>query len=1530
MIVYLFNGEKFVTINLPVKVSGMYPIYMNERLVANISSKDDNWIIVLSDDFMSNEFQSGEGILNPYDIYSLTSNYGNETYKILLVPKYDPNVNQYNIFNPIIIGSNPKCDVYYPYDAGAPNGSEMLRVTPVNNGNSWTIEVNADSFFVSGKRAFTGMKVFNGDYIFFYGLRVILLGSRILVNNPKNAVKVGGSLELREKESDFKLSSNYNELTNREQPLFTKEDYFFKSPRFNFIVEEAEVDIDEPPAPVVENDLPVILTVGPQLTMVATSSLSMVSFIGSFLSGGTSPFRFLISMLTMGTTIVGAVLWPSITRMFNKKRIKAQEKKRQTKYTKYLEQKKSTIELIKANQKDTINSNHPSVADCLKIIDGKTKELWQRSIDHEDFLAIRLGIGTTNTKIKINVPKEKFSLEEEDNLLVELKKIVDDSLTIDDVPVSYTFTNQSVNAVVGTPKQIKEFMDCVFLQMLTFHSYTDLKIVVFTKDPEKWEYLKIVPHCWDNQKSIRYFAANVEELSAISVDLEKIFDARVADSDEEKMEDDGDNNNSGKKKYDDFRPYYLFFIDDMTSLRNVSLINKILHYKRNMGFSLIVTSESLSTLPSETGDFICLSDKESAIMTSQINNNQKVFKADYNVDGAIDLYKYAQKLANIPVMVEKAKYDLPASLSFLELYNLGRVEQLNSLARWNDNNPVLSLSVPIGVDQSGEIFKMDIHEKAFGPHGLVAGTTGSGKSEWIVSYILSLAVNFSPEEVQFVLIDYKGGGLAMSFENQELGIKLPHLAGTITNLDKSEIFRSIAAIESELKRRQTIFNEAREKLKEGSMNIYKYQQYYRKGMVDEPLSHLLIICDEFAELKQQQPEFMDQLISTSRIGRSLGIHLILATQKPSGVVNDQIWSNSKFKVCLKVQDKGDSNEVLKKPDAAFLKQTGSFYLQVGNDDYYNLGQAAWAGAKYYPSDRVKKKIDESIQYIDNIGRTIDSFEEKEEVRGESQGEELLNIVSYISNIAKEVPLKNKLLWLENIPDKILLSDVVKQYNKPKATSYKYNVAIGVYDEPREQKQGLLEVNLEDGNIAIIGSLQSGAETLVSTIIWSSITEHTPNEIAYYIIDFGAETLKKFAKFPQVGEVVFQDDMEKVGGVLDLVIEELDKRKELLSDYNGSFEYYNRVSQDKLPLIVMVINGFDVFSETIPKLNDILTNLFRDAPKYGVIFITSVSSPNAMRQRQLQYFNHTIVMQLNDDSQYRSITNCRRGLIPRKVVGRGICKTDATSSDSYCEFQTALIAPEEQELEIIRNYADSCVNFYKTKVKQLAKVPDNVSSEDLVKYITTLADVPIGYNFYEKDIAKYNLEEEKIHLITGKSIKDNIEFFYALAALLSKVPNVKVRVVDMLGIFNKPILDIKLFNEDIDVVFGALEKDVLTRTETQDYGINLIFGVGQYKRKLSKGGIEIFKNVFNNIPNSKKSIYILIDDYDKLRSLKLEDWFDKVNTNKGIWLGEGLSNQSLFNVKEVSNEDKKYNYEGLAFNILNSDYKVIKTMMDGDE
>lgn len=253
----------------------------------------------------------------------------------------------------------------------------------------------------------------------------------------------------------------------------------------------------------------------------------------------------------------------------------------------------------------------------------------------------------------------------------------------------------------------------------------------------------------------------------------------------------------------------------------------------------------------------------------------------------------------------------------------GLIEELNVLERWKKNDSTISLNAPLGFDQYRRVISLDIHEKYHGPHGLIAGSTGSGKSEFIITYILSLAINFHPHDVTFILIDYKGGGLAGAFQKKD--IKLPHLVGTITNIDKVGLNRSLASIQSELKRRQVMFNEARNMTDEGTIDIYKYQKLYHDGILKKPISHLFIICDEFAELKQQQPDFMDELISVARIGRSLGIHLILATQKPAGVVNEQIRSNSRFAICLKVQNKEDSIDVINKPDAANLRRSRSIF-----------------------------------------------------------------------------------------------------------------------------------------------------------------------------------------------------------------------------------------------------------------------------------------------------------------------------------------------------------------------------------------------------------------------------------------------------------------------------------------------------------------------------------------------------------------------------------------------------------------------------
>lgn len=1527
MIIYLFNQNYFVKTYLPLIVDGVYPIYLeNARFLANIEEKDGKWCIQKNDniEIFHEEEIAINPVINEYDFYTIKDLSFNVTFNLICTKSFDSNfLKIFTDKDELIIGPGI-ADIEFDNKHFKTSPIKVKFVKPENR---WYLETEDTNTFVMDTRV-NKCKIKCGDYLFYYGLKIIFIDKMLIINNPKESIKISNTFKMFKEETIPEIKEN---KAVDDTPLFSKDDYFLKAPRFVTVMDEEEVKIEEPPTPEQENDTSIILTVGPQLTMMATSVITLFNYITTYLEGGTTLSRFITSATTIAITMTGTVMWPLITKKMNSKNHIKKENKRQKKYIEYLQQKKHEIFMLKSKQRQLLIEKNTSLGDCAKVIENKTKFLWQRNIENDDFLQIRLGEGSVPTSIKVDSPEEKFSVQDRDKLLSLLNNVIDEAKYINKCPLSINLTQKNITAIVGQKDITKKFMDSLFLQIMTFHAFTELKIVVFTNENNrnKWNYLKILPHCWNNQKSVRYFATNIEEMNVISNDLEKIFNDRISNNEESEKIDNGEKETNTEDVYKKFKPYFLIFSDDISSIRNITIIKRLLEYKINVGFSLLILNDRLSTLPNQTTTFINVDEPLSGLVGNElIVDNQLQFAPELNNN--IDMYECAKRLANIPIQVEKAKYELPNSLSFLEMYNVGKVEQLNSLERWKTNNPVNSLSVPVGVDQNGELFKMDIHEKAYGPHGLVAGTTGSGKSEWIITYILSLSVNFHPDEVQFVLIDYKGGGLAMSFENSELNIKLPHLAGTVTNLDKSAINRVISSIESELKRRQQIFNAARESLKEGSMNIYKYQNFYRKGLVSEPMSHLLIISDEFAELKSQQPEFMEQLISTSRIGRSLGVHLILATQKPSGVVNDQIWSNSRFKVCLKVQNKSDSQEMLKNPDAAYLKQTGAFYLQVGTDEYYNLGQAAWAGAKYYPSDVVKKKIDQSAQYIDDIGRVINSYDldvSKKDPKN-SKGEELLNVIQYIDNISDKVKVVGRQLWLPNIPAILYINEVKKKFNHI-AQKMKFDTVIGEYDEPRKQEQGILKIFLEDGNIGIIGQVGSGKESLISTIVWSSITEHTPQELNYYIIDFGAETMKKFSKFPHIGEVVFQDETDKVAGILELIEEEIEKRKGLFSDYNGSFETYNKLSGKNVPLIVLIINGFDSMSELMPKLVEYLNSLFRDAPKYGIIFIVSATSPTALRQRQLQYFNRTIMLQLQDETMYRTISNCRNGLIPSKLFGRGLCKTN-NDDDSYCEFQTALIASDDLVMQYIRNTAEKFVEYYKFKAKQLAKIPDTVGSEELSKYVTTLENVPIGFNFYEKDVAKYNFVQNKINLIITKEITSAVKFLYSLSSILTKVPNTKVRVIDLNEVFKKPILDIKLFNDNFDAVFSAIDNDVSNRKDTQDWGINIIIGISDYKKMLSKAGVSIASEMLNKIISSKKSIFIFVESYDKLKTLRLEPWFSTIDTTNLLWLGTGVSTQSIFSVNELKPEDKKFKFEGLAFEIVDSKYTVIKTAMDGDE
>ena len=838
---------------------------------------------------------------------------------------------------------------------------------------------------------------------------------------------------------------------------------------------------------------------------------------------------------------------------------------------------------------------------------------------------------------------------------------------------------------------------------------------------------------------------------------------------------------------------------------------------------------------------------------------------------------------------------------------IGKVEQLNVINRWNTNDSVQSLKAEIGVDEDGNYLYLDIHEKFHGPHGLVAGMTGSGKSEFIITYILSLAMNYSPDDVAFILIDYKGGGLAGAFENKQTGVKLPHLAGTITNLDKAEMSRTLVSIDSEVKKRQAMFNTARDALGESTIDIYKYQKFYHEGKLKEPIPHLLIISDEFAELKAQQPEFMDNLISVARIGRSLGVHLILATQKPSGVVDDQIWSNTKFRVCLKVQDASDSNEMLKRPDAASLKQTGRFFLQVGYDEYFALGQSGWCGAKYFPSDKIVKQIDKSINFIADNGQIIKSIQDSQKQSSvEAQGEQLAAVMNEIINAAKQTNKFTRSLWLDNIPEIITIDNTEKKYNITHEP-YNLNLTIGEYDAPELQEQGKVIYNvLDDGNTLVYGMEGAEREKLLMAMIISGVSHHKTEELNFYIMDYGSESLRAIMQFPQVGGMVFTGEEEKYTNLLKLIREERDKRKKELVEYGGEFKNFLKNSPTKKPIIVVMINNYDTLYENHDDVIEELPDLVRDSERYGIVFIITANSDRSVNSRTNSSFKNMIVLHLKDATDYGSIFPIRTKIVPRDMFGRGLFN----DNEVIHEFQTAsLVEEQDKQNDYIKQLLDKVKAENTTKAIGIPALPEHIRVDDIKESLKDLSALPIGIskNLLETICLKFN--EMPGLLISANKLDYCSELTKCIIEETSIIKSIGCIVIDGVGTLeeykDKTTNYYKEnFDEVIDKISAYIDKKIEEGKTEQSNLLLIIYGIYKIMNKLEDSSK--FEELINKIKSFEKMPVLLIDDQNKLKDYNYENWFNFFTTDVGVWVGKGMGEQQLFKYSNYNKEmDKDY-------------------------
>jgi len=1225
----------------------------------------------------------------------LAIKYGQHMYKLYVEAEADASNVFHNYFVPkhavISVGRATNNDICYN-NKMVSSSHAFLK----NGENGWIIkdDNSTNGVYVNG-RSVSETKLNLGDRIYIMGLQIIVGIDFISINdhndmlhiNPTKLVYVTSPADL------IRLGGASPVIEPEEVHMFNR------LPRSRQALNADDISVESPPARISDNGMPMMLRMGGQV--VSTGS----SLGSSIVSGG-------MQALMTGNVVsmASSLIFPFLTSKYSEKEKKEYEAKRVDLYTKYLEFKRREIEKEKYKEEKILNENYPAVDSMWGFIDTG-KRLWERRIRDDDFMSLRVGHGTTPMIAEVKFPQESLDLEE-DPLETRMFEMAKEKREINNVPIMIDFTQDIVSGVVGPRQQVLNYIERLIVQMTVLHSSDEVKLVCLLdqEELEALSFIKYLPHVWNDYKDQRYIATSKSEAFKIGEVLRR------------EVEEDLLN----PKKLPQIlakRPYYMVLAFDKTLFDSAEVLKDVMSLGTNCGVSIITL---FNELPKECTKIVRMSNDGKHVVSNlaMIENPNQEFYLD-----SMDLQKRLygmKKLANTVVKTKTASFALPKMVTFLEMFGVGKIEHLNIMNRWKENNPTKSLSTPIGVATDGGLFNLDLHEKRQGPHGLVAGMTGSGKSEVIITYILSMAINYHPDEVAFVLIDYKGGGLAGAFENEKKGIHLPHLVGTITNLDGGAIFRSIASIESELKRRQAIFNQASKDNDEGTMNIYDYQKLYRAGKVKEPVPHLFIISDEFAELKAQQPEFMDQLISTARIGRSLGVHLILATQKPAGVVNDQILSNTKFRICLKVQDKMDSMDMLKRPEAAELKDTGRFYLQVGYNELFALGQSAWCGADYEPQEEVVKAVDNALDFIDATGQVVLKAAPKVS-KNKSGTKQIVAIVKALSDIANREGIKANPLWAPPLSEAIEYDSLFKDYSVE--TSKGMSAVVGLYDDPSHQCQFPAVFDVENcQHLFIVGESGSGKSTLVQTILYSLSERYSPEDIIYYILDFSTHTMNVFSKLPHCGSVIDENNEKDIERFFEMLLKTISERKKLFAEAEAnSFEAYRQ--EHKLPLMLVVIDSMESLS-SLEKGNLYFSSMadwMREAGSYGIKFIATGNHLNAFQTKARQECGDRIALKLKDIYEYMDILGGKPKSVPADVRGRGMMNHNGTP----LEFHVAMPSVEDSaqvRLRYLKEQIELIATKYATDYTA-PKLTTIVAGETYKSFCegTKPGRIPIGYN-----------------------------------------------------------------------------------------------------------------------------------------------------------------------------------------------------------
>ena len=1078
----------------------------------------------------------------------------------------------------------------------------------------------------------------------------------------------------------------------------------------------------------------------------------------------------LILSLTMGRSLLmvaGTVFATLFMALFTvtqnrteRKDKKSDQKEKEQDYHNFLNETTTDLFFAHQKEKEILDYKNPSPQSLLEKINDYDSRLYERLSNNKDFLEISLGETAQNSSLRVS---SDYGIQDKGIEADQVRKIIRTYSQQKEAPLVLDMKGETVG-FIGQYDVLKTQVSHLLLQTAFFHSYHDVNFISLVPEEsyeEDWQDWRFLPHFKLQELNIRGMVHSERTRDMILNSFLQILVKRKQEVSE------------GKKDVV-FPMHYVFTIFDDTYLSGHGLNEYLAEDLSALGVTVIWCKEDKTLLPETVSAIIELKNASAGeFVMDKMGHRAEEYRPYPAFENRESFIEILRKMSNLNHL-EIEKSGLPDSLSLLEQYEVKTVEELDIAGRWVKADPSKSLKSLIGWRGDKDHVYWDLHERVHGPHGFMGGSTGSGKSEFLTTFLLGLAINYSPEDLGMLVIDWKGGGIANTLSG------LPHFMGSITNLDGAGTARALASIDAELMKRQREFAKYGVNSINDYMALYKSRHEKKEGVLypTKPLPHLVLVSDEAKELKKHVPEFIDQLTSVSSIGRSLGLHLILATQKPSSVVNAEIESNSRSRVALMMANVAESKDVIGTGDAAFITKPGRGYLKVGQNEVYELFQSGYAGVKYDPHATQKKIIDERWYEINDLGQEEVIYDPKQEIEQELGKEDLPN---QLEAVIKEIKDNFEQSGLSQ-PDKPWLPNLEDRIPTPSLKTKKardLSIPLGKLDIPSLQTQENYKFDLEKmSHTVIFSSPGYGKSTALQTIVMNLARQNNPEQIQFNLLDFGTNGLLPLKNLPHVIDMTIGDEVEKTDKMLERIQNELALRKKLFTQVEvASFAQYE-AKGETLPIQVIVLDNYDTIAEDgmgRDKFDILISQLLREGAALGVYLLMTANRSNAFRSSMFTNIQSKIMLYMLSEDEGRNLFGRSRLQVP-EILGRGqlVHKGQPTAIQIYLPASGEKDADVFSQLEVDIKKLDK--DWEGIRPEPIPMVASQISTSEffetkIVQERLKNFKLPIGFQKESAELFSINLKDEDYFLILG----ENKERFQTMA----------IRIFDAYSQLTKP-------------------------------------------------------------------------------------------------------------------------------------------------